>query len=237
MTKRRRTLAMLAAAAGASAAQASELTYTYVDFQAFSSSGEQAGQQVPVPSQTVAVQTADGDGIALGGALSIGRRFFVGGRFQTSIVDVDAVVTNPLIGVTTATDNFDVIQSRMTVGYYREIKDNLDVTLELSLDSREYDFGTFAGESFDMSDDGLGVRAGFRWNPRTPLEISGYVHHSAVGEADLTTGAFDSDTSVGIGAMWYFFEDLGVGVEYASGQMDSVAFSMRFGFGDLGLQR
>jgi hypothetical protein len=94
-----------------------------------------------------------------------------------------------------------------------------------------------AGESFDMRDEGVGARVGFRWNPRLPLEVSGYAHYSAVGEANLTTSVFEPDTTMGVGVMWYFFRDLGIGVDYSNAQEGSVAFSMRFSFGDLGLQR
>ena len=228
--------AVAVAAVGALAAEASELSYTYVDFQAYSNKSNQFGEQVPVPGQTVRVRTADGDGIAIGGAASIGERFYIGGRFQTAIVDVGAVITNPF-GVTAAEDNFDLIQSRLAFGYYKELRENLDLVAELSLESTEYDFGSFAGERFDMKDEDVGVRVGFRWNPRTPLEVSGHVHHSPVGKADLTKRVFESDTSVGVGVMWYFFQDLGIGLDYASGEIDSVAFSMRFSFGDLSLRR
>ena len=230
------TAAVTVCTAAPLAANASDLSYTFIDFQAFSTDTAQTGEQVPVPGQTVQVSTENGDGIAIGGAASIARRFYFGGRFQTSIIDVNAVVTNPF-GVTTATDTFDLIQSRLAFGYYRELAANFDLTVDLSLDSMEYDFGSFAGENFDAQDDGLGARIGFRWNPRTPLEVYGFAHHSPVGKVDLKAGTFESDTTAGLGLMWYFFGDLGIGIDYASGEHESVAFSMRFSFGDLDLQR
>jgi hypothetical protein len=239
MIGRGHRLALLAAVSGAAttlAAQASELSYTYVDFQAVSTSGEESGEKVPVPGQTVRVLTEDGDGVSIGGSVAVGSRFFVRGRFETSVIDVNAVVTNPF-GVSRAADNFDLIRSRLAFGYYREIQENFDLMVELALESTEYDCGSFAGESFDMSDDGAGARVGFRWNPLLPLEVSGYAHYSAVGQADLTTSVFEADTTMCVGVMWYFFRDLGIGVDYSNAQEGSVAFSMRFSFGDLGLQR
>jgi hypothetical protein len=239
MKTRRRLIAMLgttAAAAGSLSAHASELSYTYVDFQAFSNKTELTGLQVPVPGQTVTVDTADGDGISIGGQVSLGQRFYLGGRFQTSIVDVGAVVVNPFV-VAQAEDNFDLVQSRLAFGYYRELAENFDLMFEVGLDSTELDFGSFAGENFDMKDDGAGARVGFRWNPRIPLEIYGYAHHSAVAIPDIETGEFEADTNVGLGMMWYFFGDLGVGVDYSSGEFEQVSFSMRFSFGDLALRR
>jgi hypothetical protein len=66
MIRRPHVLALFAVAsglAGSPAGHASELTYTYVDFQAVGTSGGQTGQKVPVPGQTVAAETQDGDGI------------------------------------------------------------------------------------------------------------------------------------------------------------------------------
>lgn len=236
MNARRHLFATIGATAISLSAHASELSYTYVDFQAFSNETDLSGQQVPVPGQTVTVQSADGDGISIGGSVSIGERFYFGGRFQTSIVDVGAVVVNPFV-IATADDNFDLIQSRLAFGYYRELAENFDLTFELSLDSTELDFGSFAGENFDMRDEGAGARIGFRWNPRTPLEIYGYAHHSPVANPNIETGKFESDTNLGLGMMWYFFGDLGVGVDYISGEFEQVSFSMRFSFGDLALRR
>jgi hypothetical protein len=239
MTRRRPLLSLVAAlvaGSGMLAAQASELSYTYVDFQALSTESDLTGAQLPVPGQTVAVRSAEGDGISIGGSMSLGERFYIGGRFQTSIIDVSAVVTNPF-GITEAEDNFDLIQSRFAFGYYRELAENFDITVEISLDDTEYDFGSFAGENFDMRDEGVGARVGFRWNPRAPFELYGYAYHSPVAKADLTQGTFEADTNAGLGAMWYFFEDLGIGVDYATGDIESLSFSMRFSFGDLALRR
>ncbi len=53
----------------------------------------------------------------------------------------------------------------------------------------------------------------------------------------MQTLEFDSETRVQLGAMWYFLEDLGVGLDYEGGSVDTVSLSMRFGFGDLRLRR
>jgi hypothetical protein len=184
----------------------------------------------------VAVLTDDGDGISIGGSVSIGTRFFVAGRYQTSIVDVSGVITNPL-GTTAVTDTFDLIQTRVAFGYQKELNENFDIVFELSYDSSEYDFGSFAGENFDMGSTGVGASAGFRWNPRTPFELYGAAHANPVGKGDLQALEFDSETRVRLGAMWYFLEDLGVGLDYEAGDVDTVSLSMRFGFGDFRLQR
>jgi hypothetical protein len=216
-------------------AAASDLSYTFIDFQAISNSTDFTGSQSPVPAQTVDVVTEDGDGIAIAGSVAIGERFFFDGGFLTSIVDVRGVISNPFVS-TEVTDNFDLIQSRFGLGYQREIRPNLDLVFAISYDSMEFDFGSFAGENFDMQDSGAGARIGFRYNPRPELELYGHAHFSAVGEADLTLGEFDSDTRLRLGVLWYFFEDLGIGFDYEAGEVNTFSISMRFSFGDLRVQ-
>ncbi len=150
-------------ASAAAPSFASELSYTFIDFQAISNTVEAAGTQSPVPAQTVAVLADEGDGISIAGSVLIGTRFFVAGEYLTSIVDVSGVITNPL-GTTAVTDNFDLIQTRIAFGYQKELSENFDIVFELSYDSSEYDFGSFAGENFDMGRDGR------RRERRVPLE-------------------------------------------------------------------
>ena len=228
------TLAFLVGLAAPSLA--SDLSYTFIDFQAISNKMDLAGTQSPVPAQTVSVQADEGDGISVAGSVSLGERFFLAGRFQTSIIDVTGVVTNPL-GTTTVADTFDLIQSRVAFGYQRELRPNFDIMFELSYDSSEYDFGSFAGENFDMQGTGAGARFGFRWNPRIPFELYGAVHSNPVGKGNLQALEFDPETRVQLGTVWYFLEDLGVGLDYEAGDVDTLSLSMRFSFGDLRLQR
>lgn len=210
----------------------SDLSYSYVDLGAVLISPDATGVQSPVPGQDVRVDLSDGDGLIVGGSLAISRQFYVTGSFASAIVDVDATVTSP-ITTTTVTDNFDLIQTRLAFGYLHEIAENLDVVAELSYDSVEYDFGSFAGENFDADDSGAGGALGIRWNPRPEFELYASGRASSVGTVDLTTGAFDSDVSLVTGVRWYVFEDLGLGLDFRSGDRQMFAFSMRFGFGDL----
>jgi hypothetical protein len=189
-----------------------------------------------VPAQTVTILADEGDGISVAGSVSLGERFFLAGRFQTSIIDVSGVVTNPL-GTTAVQDTFDLIQSRVAFGYQRELKPNFDIMFELSYDSSEYDFGSFAGENFDMHGTGAGASFGFRWNPRIPFELYGSVHSNPVGKGDLQALEFDAETRMQLGTVWYFLEDLGVGLDYEAGDVNTLSISMRMSFGDLRLQR
>ena len=211
---------------------ASELSYTLLDFQAIQQDLPEFGSQEPVPGQIVDIEGQSGEGIGIEGSLAIGERFYAGGSFKSSILDVMGTVTNPL-GITDVTDEFDSISSRVYVGYLQPIGANFDLIFELSADSREYDFGSFAGESFDVSESGAGAQIGFRWNPTPAFELFSYARFSEVGDVDLNTLQLEADESLRLGMLWYFFEDLGLGVNIESGSIDTVSVTMRFSFGNL----
>jgi hypothetical protein len=213
-------------------AAASELAYTYMDFTFFQQDVVGIGTQDPVPGQTVDIVAGDGDGIAIAGGLALGDRFYLGGSFESAIIEVAGEVSNQF-GTVSVTDDFDLIRTRLHFGYLREIGENLDVYAELSYDSAEYDFGSFAGENFDMDDSGAGLRLGFRWNPRPRFEIFGSARHLTAGKLDLSKLEFESDTLVQLGLRWYFFEDLAVGIEHEEGEVSTTSLSMRFSFGTL----
>ena len=84
-----------------------------------------------------------------------------------------------------------------------------------------------------MDDSGVGARVGFRWNPGERWEFTGFGRYTPVGALDLNSLEFDTDTLFGLGMRWYFFEDLAVGLEFETGEIDTVTLSMRFSFGRL----
>ena len=97
MTIRRYSGVLLGALAlGSSAAQASELSYTFVDFGALAVDGSVSGTKEPTATQRVDVASADGDGLSVSGSLAVGRRFFVAGGYWSSVVDANALVVSPL---------------------------------------------------------------------------------------------------------------------------------------------
>lgn len=213
-------------------AHASELSYTFIDFLAINTSVDATGAQTPVPGQTVQVDAGGGNGIAVAGGLDLPGRFYAAGRFTTSVVDVDGVVTSPL-AVAEVSGEFDLLTSTLALGYVYELGPALDLVAELSYDATEYDFGSFAGEELDLDDSGLGARVGVRWNPAPAFELFTSVKHSPVAEPMLDQRTLESETRLQLGARWYLFEDLGIGLEYESGSASAVTLSMRFSFGSL----
>ncbi len=213
-------------------ASASELSYTFLDFSRPKNTVDATGVQNSVPGQAVSITAHDGEGIAIGGSVAIGRRFYAGGAYESSIVDVTGVVSNPLVTVNVA-GTFDLVVTSLALGYIRPIGDELDFVAELSYDSTNYDFGSFAGENFDLDESGTGARVGLRWNPTAPVEIYSFARYSPVAKALLSEGTYEAGSSASVGVRWYFFESLGVGLEYESGDVDTTTLSMRFSFGNL----
>ena len=216
----------------ASRGYASDLGYTFVDFGALTVDAGATGQQSPTPGQTVTVAGQDGDGLGVAGSLAVGSRFYVRASYDTAVVDVNAVVTSPLARAETS-GNFDLLSTRIGFGYVRPIGQRLDLTFELGRDKAEYDFGSFAGESFDVSDSALAAQVGVRFHATEGLELFLGARSSDVGEVNLTERRFQSGTEVSAGLRYYFFEDLGLGFDFRSGDVDSFALSLRFGFGEL----
>ena len=224
--------AAIGSACTAMPAAASELSYTFLDIGAAAVETSLDGDRMPAPGQTVSVGVTDGDGLTVGGSLAIGRRFFVAASNETAVVSVDAFVASPLATALLG-GNVDRIASRAAVGYVQPIGANFDFVFELAYETVEYDFGSFAGESFDVDEGGAGLGVGFRWNPRPALELFAMAYGSETVEGDLTAGTLEAGTRALAGARWYFFEDLGLGLDFRSGDADSVNLSLRFSFGDL----
>jgi hypothetical protein len=227
-----RVVAFLLCAFQGSSAFASELSYTFLDFEYLDQTVDVAGSQMPAVGQNVSVLSDTGDGIGIGGSLGLGGNFFLAGRFLSSIVEVTNTVTSPS-ATTVVDDDYDLINSQLRFGYIRPFGDDFDLVAEITYDSSEYDFGSIAGENLDVDDAGVGARIGFRWNPTPAIEVYANTRFSPVGEVSLDRLEFDSDTIHSAGLIWYFFEDLGLGFDYASGQVDSFSVSMRFSFGTL----
>ena len=213
-------------------ASASELPYTFLDFQRPESKVDATGVQTPVPGQIVQINALDGKGIAVAGSLALVHGLYFSGSYKSSVVDVTGVVSSPLVTVKVA-DTFDLVSSNFAFGYAHKIGDDLDFIAEISYDSSNYDFGSFAGENFDLKGSGAGGRLGFRWNPARPVELYVFGRYSPVAKPLLTQRTYEKGSSAVAGVRWYFFENLGVGIEYDSGAVDTTTISMRFSFGNL----
>jgi hypothetical protein len=211
---------------------ASNLSYTFLDFFVLDQSVSAVGVQSPVPEQTVTITPRSGDGIAVAGSATLGDRFFFAGEYRSSIIDVDAFVQSQLDEARVG-GRFDLSSSSLGFGLRQELARNFDVEVMAFYDSVTFDFGSFAGENFDVSDSGAGARLGFRWNPTRAFELFGGARYSQVRKPLLTERTLTSDTTFQAGIRWFFFEGLGAGVGYESGDVETVTLSLRFSFGNL----
>jgi hypothetical protein len=226
------SIALATPVALASPGVASDLSYTFVDFGALGVASDLSGTRSPTPGQTVTVESGEGDGLTVGGSLALGERFYLGGAYDSAVVEVDASIRSPLATVSTS-GNFDLVTTRAALGYVVRAGEALDIYFEASYDTVDYDFGSFAGESFDVDDGGAGVGFGLRWNPTASVEVFASAHGSSVGEVNLTTSELGEGVQGSLGLRFYFFHDLGLGFDLRSGDVDSLAVSLRFGFGEL----
>jgi hypothetical protein len=213
-------------------ARASELSYTFLDFESLDQSVDISGSQQPVPGQTVAVESDESDGIGIAGSLGLGDRFFLYGKFTSSIVDVTGTIASPLTEVTVE-DTYDLVTSRISFGYLVPVGNDLDFLFDVSFDTNDLDFGSLGGENFDMNDNGYGAGLGIRWNPVRTFELFAFARASSVGEVVLDQLEFENDTAFQAGTRFYFFDDMAVGLDYESAQTDTISLSLRFSFGNL----
>lgn len=228
-------LALAVAAASSLAgrtAAAADLSYTFIDFRVIGSSFDAAGEQRPILEQSVLTEADGGSGISVAGSVALPAGLYLTGLYDSSVVDVATTVTSPL-AVARIEDQFDLTDSRFGLGYRHALGAKVDIVAELTYDTAELDFGSLAGENFDTKGSGAALRAGFRFAPTESFEIYATGGRSPVGRVHLDERRFEAGGVVNAGMRWYFLQDLGVGLDYQSGDLSALTLSMRFGFGDL----
>jgi opacity protein-like surface antigen len=233
MTFAARPLALaLALSLSTTAVSAADLSYTFIDFRVIGSNFDGAGEQRPIPEQSVRTKADGGSGISVAGSLALPAGLYATGLYDSSVLDVTTTITSPL-AVADIGDQFDLTASRFGLGYRHALGPKLDVIAELTYDTAELDFGSLAGEDFDTKGSGGAFRAGFRWAPSESFEIYATGGRSPVGRVSLDDRRLEAGPVVNAGMRWYFFQDLGVGLDYQSGDLSALTLSMRIGFGDL----
>lgn len=170
--------------------------------------------------QTVDISTQDGDGIKFRGSLGTWKNLFTFIDFSSTDIDVDALVSNAL-GQASASDEFDFTSVRGGVGLRWSLNPKTDVYGAISYDSTDLDFGSFAGENFDTDDKDIGASVGVRHLIRPQLELRASVRYSGVGDVELTTGEFDSDTLFSAGFGYELVRGLSITGDYETGEFSN----------------
>ena len=166
--------------------------------------------------QTVDVLGTDGHGVKFRGSVGTWKNLFANLDYTSSDIDVAALVSNAQ-GQFPAEDEFDFTSIRAAVGIKWSLTPKTDIYGALSFDSTDFDFGSFAGEDFDADDQDVGVTLGIRSMVGDRVELRAHARFSGVGDIDISTGEFDSDTLFSVGFGYELIRGLSITGDYESG--------------------
>jgi hypothetical protein len=212
----------------AGTAGAQEVRYSWLDltFTNQDVGGLKGTQQTPVIDQSVDVIAQDGGGVRFRGSYALGDSFYFFGDYGSTDIKVDAIVTNPQ-GSFPASDEFDLTTIRGGFGYHHGVGFSTDIYAEISYDSVDYDFGSFAGENFDTDAKDAGVALGIRHMLNDSWEVRANGRYSSQAVVDLNTLEFDSGAFFGVGFSWEIVRGLALVGDYETGDVDSWAIGFR----------
>jgi hypothetical protein len=214
---------LLAGPAGA----ADDVRYSWFEISYLNQDVGSSGSQTDVAlGQTVDLDTDNGGGIQFRASLGTWHNFYTFVHFGSTDIDDEAVVTNAQ-GTFPATDEFDLTSIRGGVGYRIPLNFTTDLYGEVSYDSLDFDFGSFAGESFDTDDQGIGAAAGIRTTLKGKLELKAYGRYTDVGDVDLSNRSLDSDILFGGGFGFELLRGLSLTGEYETGELESWSIGFR----------
>ena len=155
-----------------------EVRYSWIEIGYVQQDVSRYGVQFdPALTQTVEVRGSDGTGTKFRGSVGTWRNFFAFIDYNSSDIKVDAVVTNPQ-GVFPAQDEFDFTSVRGGVGVKWTLSPTTDFYGAVSYDSMDFDFGSLAGENFDVGDKDFGAEVGVRsiFAKKIELRARGSLH-------------------------------------------------------------
>lgn len=218
---------VLFAAFASGTAGAQELRYSWLDLSFAAQDVDRQGvQQTPVPGQTTELDAQDGDGVRFRGSFGTWYNFYGFGEYISSDIDVDALVRNDQ-GDFPASDEFDLTTIRGGIGWRYPVGFSTDLYVELAFDSIDYDFGSFAGEDFDIDDQDLGGALGIRHMLNDDIQVYAYGRYSNHADLDLDTLEFDTGEFYGVGLVWEIVRGLSIVGDFESGEITTWAVGFR----------
>jgi len=210
--------------AGPAAAQ--EVRYSWLDMSFMGQDFDRSGVQVPVVGQSVEVAGSDGDGIRFRGSLGTWKNLYLFMNYASTDIDVDAIITNSQ-GVFETSDEFDFTTIRGGFGWKYSVFNKTDIFAEVSYDSIDFDFGSFAGENFDADAQDVGGALGFRTLFGDHFELKVQGRFTNVGDIELNTLEIDSDTLYSVGFAWELIRGFSIVGDFESGEFSSYALGFR----------
>ena len=91
----------------------------------------------------------------------------------------------------------------------------------------DFDFGSFAGENFDIAEQDIGGAIGIRKMFGDDLELRAYSRYSSVEGAQLNALAFGDDLLVGVGFGYTVIRGLSIVGDYESGELSNWSIGFR----------
>ena len=210
----------------ANPAAAQEVRYSWLDLSFMGQEVERSGVQVPIVGQSVEVAANDGSGIRFRGSVGTWKNLYLFLDYASTDIGVDAIVTTEQ-GQFEADDEFDFTTIRGGLGWKYSIFNKTDIFAEVSYDSTDLDFGSFAGEDFNTDGQEVGGALGFRTLFGDHFELKVQGRFSSVGDVDLNTLEFDNDTLYSVGFAWELIRGFSVVGDFESGEFSSYALGFR----------
>ena len=209
-------------------ATAQEIRYTWLDMSLMGQDVGLQGTLVPLPGQVVDIAAGDGTGVRFRGSFGTWNNLYLMVDYGSTDIDLAGTVTNTNTGFTQDfTDEFDYTTIRGGVGLRYPIFDATDIYGEVTYDSLDFDFGSFAGEIFDMDRQDVGGALGVRTMFGDHFQLSIHGRLSNIGAANLTTGNFDNDVLIGVGFAWELIRGLAIVGDFESGILSNWSVGFR----------
>lgn len=210
------------------AADAQDLRYSWLDMSFMAQDVGRSGSLSPLPGQVVDISTTDGTGVRFRGSIGTWKNFYLMLDYGATDIDLTGVVSNSNTGfVQEIEDQFDYTAVRGGLGLRFPLRYDTDIFGEVTYDSLDFDFGSFAGEDFDMGRKEIGGTVGVKTMFGDHVQAYLHARYTAVGDADLTTGIFDTDTLIGVGVAWELIRGLSLVGDYESGEFSSLSIGFR----------
>lgn len=218
----------LAFLCGAQLAGAQQLRYSWLDMSYMTQDVSRAGALSPLPGQVVDIAVTDGSGVRFRGSVGTWHNLYLMVDYGSTDINLTGTVTNENTGfVEDISDEFDYTTIRGGIGLKFSIGFNTDIYGEATYDSLDFDFGSFAGEDFDMGRQEFGATLGLRTLFGDDFEARAHARYTNVGDADLTTGFFDTDVLYGAGFAWQFIRGLHLVGDVEVGEFSSWSVGFR----------
>ncbi len=207
-------------------ANAQEIRYSYVDMSFVSQDVDRSGSETPIAGQTVDYDASDGSGIRFRGSIGTWHNLYLFMDYASTDIDLSALIVSPA-ETNRVSDEFDFTTIRGGVGLKYSIGLATDVYGELTYESTDLDFGSFALENFDTGEKDIGAALGVRSLINDNLELRGWGRYSSVGDVDLNTLALDDDTLFGVGFAWQLIRGFSIVGDFESGEFSNYALGFR----------